>query len=693
MRDRLGDVVSQLAAAAGLIIVFVALSIASPYFLTSNNLFNIGVQVAVVAIIAVGQTLVILTAGIDLSVGSVAGFSGVVGAMAIAQAGIPVIPGVIIGILVGGVIGVVNGLLVTQMRLPPFIATLGMLGVARGLTFIVGGETAVYGLPDKFRLIGEGQIGPIPLPLFYLIVIAAIGYVVLSRTKLGRYAYAIGSNKEAARLSGIPLNRYVIGVYVISAALAGFGGMIAASRVHSGQPNYGVGLELDVIAACVIGGASLFGGVGTIGGTLIGAFLMAVIRDGAVLLNITQYYQQVIIGVIIWMAVWWDQVRRRRLAAATEQEHGRRGADAGDGEPGGGSRGRSDPPRAKRTRPGAPMRARRLLLAALLPLAGAAAGCAVVKQHEGKITLQGVPPIHLAVIPKSVGLDYWSKVHSGAQCAASQLPQVKVTWNGVTDETDVVGQLDLLNNYVAQGVNGLVYAATDATAMNEVSTSATKAGVKVVGIDSGTQPQPANVPLLETDNIAAAKLAADQLAAAIGPKGGKVAIIAFHAGSQTNDQRVQGFEAGLKKHPNLHLAAIQYSQNDYNTALTVSANVLTANPDLKGFFAANESSDIGAVEAVRLAHMTGKVKIVGWDTSPDEVQGVRQGIVSGLISQNPFRMGYDGVRAAVTMLRHQGTVKSENTGVVVVTKSNLTNAKVRQFIAPRCGSSRLVDVG
>jgi ribose transport system permease protein len=334
VRDRLSDVVSQLAAAAMLIVIFIALSIASPYFLTSNNLFNIGVQVSIVAIVAVGQTFVILTAGIDLSVGSVAGFAGVLGTMAIANAGLPIIPGIIIGILVGAAVGLVNGLLVTQMRLPPFIATLGMLGVARGLTFIVGGENAVYGLPSSFRLFGEGQIGPFPMPLLYLIVIAVAAYLILSRTKLGRYAYAIGSNEQAARLSGIPINRYKLAVYMISAALAGFGGMIAASLVHSGQPNYGIGLELNAIAACVIGGASLFGGVGTIGGTLIGAFLMTVITNGAVLLNLTQYYQQVIIGVIIWLAVWWDQVRRKRLAAAAEQQHGRRTAN-GDGKPGG----------------------------------------------------------------------------------------------------------------------------------------------------------------------------------------------------------------------------------------------------------------------------------------------------------------------------------------------------------------------
>jgi ribose transport system substrate-binding protein len=322
----------------------------------------------------------------------------------------------------------------------------------------------------------------------------------------------------------------------------------------------------------------------------------------------------------------------------------------------------------------------------------ATTGCGLVKQHKAKITLQKTPPIHLAVVPKSVGLDFWEKVHKGSQCAASQLKAVDATWNGVTDETDVVGQIDLLSNYVAQGVNGLVYAATDATALAEVSTNATKAGVKVINIDSGTDPQPKDVPLLATNNVKGAKLAADALAKAVGPKGGKIAIIAFHAGSQTNDERVQGFQEGLKKHPKLKVVGLQYSQNDYNTALTVTSNVLTANPDLKGIFAANESSDIGAVEAVRLAHKVGKVKIVGWDASPDEVKGVQDGIVSAIISQDPFRMGYDGVRAAVALLRHQHRVKNEDTGVAVVTKDNLNDRKIRQLISPVCGPPSRVDV-
>ena len=318
LRERLSGVISQLAAAGALIVVFLFLSFASPVFLTADNLFNIGTQTAVVAVIAIGMTLVIITAGIDLSVGSVAALSGVVGVILMVNAGLPPLVGIAGGILVGATCGLVNGLLVSFAGLNPFIATLGMLTVARGLVFITTGAVAVFGAPESFRLLGQGRIGPIPIPIMVIVAVAVLGYIVLSRTKLGRYAYAMGSNPEAARLSGIPIRRYLTSVYVISGALAGLGGMIAASRVNSGQPNYGVGLELDVIAAAVIGGASLFGGQGTIVGTLIGAFLIALIRNGAVLLNVDIFYQSVIIGVVIWLAVFWDQYRRRRLAAASD---------------------------------------------------------------------------------------------------------------------------------------------------------------------------------------------------------------------------------------------------------------------------------------------------------------------------------------------------------------------------------------
>ncbi|MBB5156365.1 ABC transporter permease [Saccharopolyspora phatthalungensis] len=311
--DRFSGAVSQVAAAGALIVVFIVLSISAPSFLTADNLFNLGSQTSVNAVMAVGVTLVIITGGIDLSVGSVAALSGVLGVLLMADYGFNPLVGIFGGLLVGAVAGLVNGLLVSVVGLPPFIATLGMLSVARGLVLIATGAVAVFGAPQSFRLLGQGVIGAIPIPVLLIAIVAVVGHVVLTRTRLGRYAYVMGSNMEAARLSGVPVRRYTTAVYVLSGALAGLGGMIAASRIYSGQPNFGEGLELDVIAAVVIGGASLFGGRGTVWGSLIGAFLVAVIRNGAVQLNISTFYQNVLIGVIIWLAVWWDRYQRRKL--------------------------------------------------------------------------------------------------------------------------------------------------------------------------------------------------------------------------------------------------------------------------------------------------------------------------------------------------------------------------------------------
>jgi ribose transport system permease protein len=317
IRERLANAVSQVAAGAALIVIFAYLSFASPDFLTSNNLFNVGAQTAVTAIIAMGMTLVIITAGIDLSVGSVAALAGVMGAKLMSDVGVPVIPAVAGGVLVGALAGLINGTLIAWAGMAPFIATLGMMSVARGSLDISTNAVAVFNLPNSFQLLGQGQLGPVPIPVIAIVVVALIGHFVLTRTKLGRYSYAIGSNPEAARLSGIPVRLYLTIVYMICGALAGLGGMIAASRVDSGQPNFGIGLELDVIAAAVIGGASLFGGQGTIVGTLIGAFLIALIRNGAVLLNINTFVQSVVIGIVIWLAVMWDTFRRRKLQAST----------------------------------------------------------------------------------------------------------------------------------------------------------------------------------------------------------------------------------------------------------------------------------------------------------------------------------------------------------------------------------------
>ena len=319
LRDRVGDFAAQAMAAAALVVVFLYLSFASPHFLTTNNLINIVQQTTVTAIIALGMTFVIITAGIDLSVGSTAAMAGVVGVKLIDN-GWNWPPALLVAVLAGGGIGLANGLLISVAKLNPFIATLGMMTVVRGATdvntnaVVIAGRPEILG-PTSFGILGLGRWNGIPVALIVLIATAAITYFLLSRTRLGRYTYAIGSNQEAARLSGIPVRNYLIAVYVLLGLLTGFAGMVAVSRLGSGQPDFGIGLELDVIAATVVGGASLFGGQGTIPGTLIGVFLIALIRNGSVLLDINSFWQEVIIGVVIWLAVIWDQFRRRRLSS------------------------------------------------------------------------------------------------------------------------------------------------------------------------------------------------------------------------------------------------------------------------------------------------------------------------------------------------------------------------------------------
>lgn len=307
------SVLEQIGPFAFIIALAIALSIYSPFFLTVRNISAIFVQMSVIAIIAVGETMVIITAGIDLSVSSVVALAGVVSTMLVANSHVNVALGMIAGVVVGAIAGLLNGVLVTRVKLPPFIATLGTLSAILGVAELVTNGQPIAA-PVSFDVLGNGHLGPIPVPIVVMVVVAAIGWFVLSRTTLGRSAYAIGSNYETARLSGIRVNRVLTSVYVIGGLLAGLGGVIVASRVVTGDPAAGANYNLDAIAAAVIGGASLFGGEGSVIGALIGALLMELISNGGDLLNISNFWQDFILGVVILAAVAYDQVRRRALA-------------------------------------------------------------------------------------------------------------------------------------------------------------------------------------------------------------------------------------------------------------------------------------------------------------------------------------------------------------------------------------------
>lgn len=295
-----------------LLVMWFAFSRFTPYFLTTRNLLEITVQAAVVAIAAAGQTLVILSAGIDLSIGSVLALASVTAAIVMEQ-GQPVPVGILVGVLVGGTCGLVNGFAVGKLGIPPFIATLGMMGIARGFALIITQGVAQSALAPGFDVLGQGRVaGLIPVPTLVVAAVYLLIGFVLSRTRFGRYTYALGSNLEATKLAGINVSRYLMLIYAVCGMTVGLAAMVDASRVGSGQPAGGEGLELQTIAAVVIGGTSLFGGQGSIYATVVGALMIASLRNGLNVIGVYAFWQNVIIGVLIMVAVYADQWRRRR---------------------------------------------------------------------------------------------------------------------------------------------------------------------------------------------------------------------------------------------------------------------------------------------------------------------------------------------------------------------------------------------
>jgi ribose transport system permease protein len=328
LSDRQKDIIQKFAALGSLFALVLVFSATSSAFFTVNNGMTIALQVTSIALLGIGATCVIITGGIDLSVGSVLALAGVVAALAVKEWGMPVPIGMLIGILTGSVCGWINGILVTRMRLPPFIATLGMMLIARGVALQITGARAVSGLGESFGVLGNGSlfrivnIGDdgfptvvfpgIPYPVILMVVIAIAVSLMLNRSVLGRHIYAVGSNADAARLSGVNVGRVVSFTYVLSGTLAGLTGCVLMSRLVTAQPNEGVMYELDAIASAVIGGTSLIGGVGTISGTAIGAFVIGILRNGLNMNGVSAFTQQIIIGLVILGTVWIDQLRNRR---------------------------------------------------------------------------------------------------------------------------------------------------------------------------------------------------------------------------------------------------------------------------------------------------------------------------------------------------------------------------------------------
>ncbi|KFK87725.1 transporter [Streptomyces sp. JS01] len=623
-------------ALSALVVLVVAMSLLSGDFLTTQNLLNVGVQAAVTAILAFGVTFVIVSAGIDLSVGSVAALSATVLAWSATSAGVPVVLAVVLAIVTGIACGFVNGALISYGKLPPFIATLAMLSIARGLSLVIS-QGSPIAFPDSVSRLGDTLGGWLPVPVLVMIAMGLITALILGRTFIGRSMYAIGGNEEAARLSGLRVKRQKIVIYALSGLFAAVAGIVLASRLVSAQPQAAQGYELDAIAAVVIGGASLAGGVGKASGTLIGALILAVLRNGLNLLSVSAFWQQVVIGVVIALAVLLDTLRRKAGSGAAPS------AGTAPGAPGSGRRG-------------------------ALKFAGAALAVALVVgavSYFNSGSSAGTKKVGMSL--STLNNPFFVQMKEGAQAEAEKAG-IDLT---VTDaQNDASQQANQLQNFTSSGVSSIIVNPVDSDAVGPGVRSANKADIPVIAADRGVN-KADTATLVASDNVAGGKLAADALADKLGGKG-SIVILQGTAGTSASRERGAGFAEGLKAYPDIKVVAKQPADFDRTKGLDVMTNLIQSHPGVTGVFAENDEMALGAVKA--LGSKAGKsVSVVGFDGTPDGLKAVEAGTLYASVAQQPAELGKIAVQNAVKAAKDEKVASTVKVPVKVVTRENVAD--------------------
>ncbi|WP_439943086.1 ABC transporter permease/substrate-binding protein [Streptomyces sp. BBFR115] len=616
-------------ALTALIVLVIALSALSGDFLTTDNLLNIGVQAAVTAILAFGVTFVIVSAGIDLSVGSVAALSATVLAWSATSHGVPVVLAVLLAVATGIAAGLVNGFLISYGKLPPFIATLAMLSVGRGLSLVIS-QGSPIALPDSVSHLGDTLGGWLPAPVLVMVVMGLITALILGRTYIGRSMYAIGGNEEAARLSGLRVKRQKLAIYALSGLFAAAAGIVLAARLSSAQPQAANGYELDAIAAVVIGGASLAGGTGKASGTLIGALILAVLRNGLNLLSVSAFWQQVVIGVVIALAVLLDTVRRK--AGATPQAAG---TGSGKGK-----------------------QAATYGLAAVVTVALVAATSLL---HTGSSST--TPKMGLSL--STLNNPFFVQIRSGAQAEAKKLG-IDLT---VTDaQNDASQQANQLQNFTSSSLGAIIVNPVDSDAASNSVKAADKADIPVIAVDRGVNNARTDA-LVASDNVAGGELAARTIAEKLGGHG-KIVILQGQAGTSAARERAAGFAQGLKAYPGIQVLAQQPADFDRTKGLDVMSNLLQAHPDVQGVIAANDEMALGAVKALGSKAGT-SVQVVGFDGTPDGLTAVKKGTLYASVAQQPSQLGRIAVDNALKATQGKKVESTVKVPVKVVTKENV----------------------
>ncbi|MFJ6566066.1 substrate-binding domain-containing protein [Streptomyces sp. NPDC091292] len=621
-------------ALSALVVLLVALSLLSGDFLTTQNLLNVGVQAAVTAILAFGVTFVIVAAGIDLSVGSVAALSSTVLAWTATSQGLPVWLAIILAVGTGIACGLVNGALISYGKLPPFIATLAMLSVGRGLSLVISQGSPIP-FPESVTFFGDTLGGWLPVPVLVMVAMGLVTAVVLGRTYLGRSMYAIGGNEEAARLSGLRVKRQKLAIYALSGLFAAVAGVVLASRLASAQPQAAQGYELDAIAAVVIGGASLSGGVGKASGTLIGALILAVLRNGLNLLSVSAFWQQVVIGVVIALAVLLDTLRRRT------------GATGGTGVTGTGPSGSGGRRKAA------------TYAVAFVCVAAVLGGVSLVNSGSSDARTK------VGMSLSTLNNPFFVQMKAGAQKEA-KAAGIDLT---VTDaQNDASQQANQLQNFTSEGMKSIIVNPVDSDAVGPAVRSANQGDIPVVAADRGVN-KADTATLVASDNVAGGRQAAKTLADRLGGQG-KIVVLQGTAGTSASRERGQGFTEGLKAYPGIQVVAKQPADFDRTKGLDVMTNVLQGHPDVDGVFAENDEMALGAVKA--LGAKAGKsVTVVGFDGTPDGLTAVAAGTLYASVAQQPSELGRIAVRNAVAAAEGKKVDSVVKVPVKVVTSKNV----------------------
>ncbi|WP_405537356.1 substrate-binding domain-containing protein [Streptomyces sp. NBC_00075] len=619
-------------ALTALIVLVIAMSALSGDFLTTDNLLNVGVQAAVTAVLAFGVTFVIVSAGIDLSVGSVAALSATVLAWAATSEGVPVAIAVLLAVVTGIACGLVNGFLISYGKLPPFIATLAMLSVGRGLSLVIS-QGSPIAFPESVSHLGDTLGGWLPVPVLVMVAMGLVTAFILGRTYLGRSMYAIGGNEEAARLSGLRVKKQKLAIYALSGLFAAAAGIVLASRLSSAQPQAAQGYELDAIAAVVIGGASLAGGTGKASGTLIGALILAVLRNGLNLLSVSAFWQQVVIGVVIALAVLFDTVRRKSGSTPVAT-----------GASGGGDRRKQ---------------AFTYVLAAVV--AAAIVG-ATSLLHSGSSSAS-TQKVGLSL--STLNNPFFVQIRAGAQAEAKKLG-VDLT---VTDaQNDASQQANQLENFTSSGLGAIIVNPVDSDATGPAARSVNKSGIPLVAVDRSVNGAETDT-LVASDNTAGGVLAAKALAEKLGGQG-TIVVLQGQAGTSASRERGAGFAEGLKAYPGIKVVAKQPADWDRTKGLDVMTNLLQANPDINGVFAENDEMALGAIKA--LGSKAGKsVSVIGFDGTPDGLKAVADGSLYASVAQQPKELGRIAVENALRVAEGKSVEKTVMVPVKVVTEENV----------------------